>query len=180
MCLRDTRAPHSTEKTREVGFGGRGVGWLGAREREKKLSQHCLLPSPPLPQFSFHAAESLPLRTTNELNTTLHTQQNRRLRSWKSWSIIGVTLNKVLSIHAKAFLKVCVSVFLENASIDSRPPYRFDAFSTVHTKTFENDRTARCDRSWTLGPCYKQTRLRFFGHCFHFDAFFERPLWYDM
>ena len=30
-----------------------------------------------------------------------------------------------------AFSKVCVSVFIENASIDSRPQYRFDAFSTL-------------------------------------------------
>ena len=30
-------------------------------------------------------------------------------------------------------------VVIENASIDSRPHYYFDAFSTVHTKTFEND-----------------------------------------
>ena len=28
----------------------------------------------------------------------------------------------------------------KNSSIDSRPRYRSDAFSTAHTKTFENDR----------------------------------------
>ena len=27
---------------------------------------------------------------------------------------------------------------MENASIDSRPHYRFDAFSIVHNKTIEN------------------------------------------
>ena len=32
---------------------------------------------------------------------------------------------------------------IENASIDSH--YRFDTLWTVHTKTFENDRIARCD-----------------------------------
>ena len=30
-----------------------------------------------------------------------------------------------------AFSKVCVFVFIENASIDSRPQYRFDEFSTL-------------------------------------------------
>lgn len=30
-----------------------------------------------------------------------------------------------------AFSKVCVFVFMENASIDSRPQYRFDGFSTL-------------------------------------------------
>ena len=30
--------------------------------------------------------------------------------------------------------KVCVFVVIENASIDSHPYYRFDAFSTLHTK----------------------------------------------
>ena len=35
----------------------------------------------------------------------------------------------------------------DNASIDSRLHYSFDAFSAVHTKTFENDRIARCDVS---------------------------------
>ena len=45
-------------------------------------------------------------------------------------------------------------------SIYSCPHYRFDAFSTVHTKTFESDRIARCDVSWTLCACYKHTHLR--------------------
>ena len=45
------------------------------------------------------------------------------------------------------FQKVCVFVVIDNASIDSRPCYRFDGFWTVHTKTFENDRIARCDVS---------------------------------
>ena len=43
-------------------------------------------------------------------------------------------------VHINAFSKECVS-------INSRPHYRFDAFSTVHTKTLENDRIARCDVS---------------------------------
>ena len=44
---------------------------------------------------------------------------------------------------------------IENESIDSRPHYRFDTFWTVHTKTFENDRIARCDVRWTLCACHK-------------------------
>ena len=43
------------------------------------------------------------------------------------------------------FQKEEVFVVIENASIDSRPHYRFDALSTVQTKTFENDRIARSD-----------------------------------
>ena len=42
-------------------------------------------------------------------------------------------------IYTNAFSNVCVFVVIENASINSRPHYYFDAFSTVHTKTFEND-----------------------------------------
>ena len=43
----------------------------------------------------------------------------------------------------------------ENALIDSRPHCNFDAFSTIHTKTFENDsdRITRCDVSGTLCAC---------------------------
>ena len=33
---------------------------------------------------------------------------------------------------------------MENGSIDSPPHYRFDAFSTVHTKTLGNYRVAGC------------------------------------
>ena len=52
-------------------------------------------------------------------------------------------------------------VVIENASIDSRPHYRFDAFSTVRTKTFENARIARIN-----------TRVYdAFRHHFHFDVF---------
>ena len=39
---------------------------------------------------------------------------------------------------------------MKNAAIDLRPHYRFAAFSTVQTETFENDRIARRDVSWTL------------------------------
>ena len=34
---------------------------------------------------------------------------------------------------------------MENASIDLRLRYYFDAFSTIRAKRFENDRIARCD-----------------------------------
>ena len=54
-------------------------------------------------------------------------------------------------------------VVIENASIDSRPHYRFGAFSTVHTKTFENDRIAHWVLSWTLCTSYKPTCLLFDG-----------------
>ena len=50
-------------------------------------------------------------------------------------------------VHTNAFSKAYVFVIIENASIDSRPHYRFDQFSTVHTKTLENDRVAGCDVS---------------------------------
>ena len=46
-------------------------------------------------------------------------------------------------VHTNAFWKVCVFIIIENESINSSPHYCFDAFSTVHTKSFENDR-ARC------------------------------------
>ena len=52
--------------------------------------------------------------------------------------------------HTNWISKVCVFVFIQNASIDSRPHYRFGAFSTVRTETFENKRLARCDVCWTL------------------------------
>ena len=48
-------------------------------------------------------------------------------------------------VNTDEFSNVYVFVAIENASIDSRPHYRFDAFSNVHTKIFENDRIARCD-----------------------------------
>ena len=44
----------------------------------------------------------------------------------------------------------------------------FRWFSTVHTKTFENDRITRCDVSWTLCACYKHTRLWYFRSSFLF------------
>ena len=56
-------------------------------------------------------------------------------------------------------------------SIYSCPHYRFDAFSIVHTKTFESDRIARCDVSWTLCACYKHTHLRWFRSSFWFGMF---------
>ena len=82
------------------------------------------------------------------------------------------------SVHTNVFSKVCVAVVIENASIDSRLHYPFDVFSTFHTKTFENDRMARWDVSWTLCAFYK-TRARYilqptwhiWRHRFHLDAF---------
>ena len=58
--------------------------------------------------------------------------------------------------------------------MDSGPQYRFDAFSTVHTKTFEKDRIARCDvRLQTHAPVHMTSSF--------FDStVFERPHLYDM
>ena len=55
--------------------------------------------------------------------------------------------------------------------INSGPHYRFDAFSTVHARTFENDRITRRDASWTLDYTHaSNTRASdIFGHRFHFD-----------
>ena len=47
------------------------------------------------------------------------------------------------SVFAKglyAFSKVYILVVIESTSIDSRPHYCFDAFSAVHTKTFDAER----------------------------------------
>ena len=61
-------------------------------------------------------------------------------------------------------------VVIENASIDSRPKYLFDAFLTVHTKMLGNDRIASCDVNWTLCACYKYTRLRYFQSLLSFST----------
>ena len=66
-----------------------------------------------------------------------------------------------------------VSVVIENASIELRQNYNFDAFSTLHTRTFENDRIARSDVSWTLCAGYKDTRLRYFRSSFSFWCVFK-------
>ena len=63
---------------------------------------------------------------------------------------------------------------IENASIELRQNYNFDAFSTLHTRTFENDRIARSDVSWTLCAGYKDTRLRYFRSSFSFWCVFDR------
>ena len=54
-------------------------------------------------------------------------------------------------VHTDAFSKVCV--LFENLPINSRSQYRFDAFSTIHTKRFENGRIARCNVIWNLCAC---------------------------
>ena len=64
-------------------------------------------------------------------------------------------------VHTNAFSKVDV-VVIKKASIVSRQYYRFNAFSTFHTKTSENDKISRRDVSWTLCACYKHTRPRYF------------------
>ena len=69
----------------------------------------------------------------------------------------------------------CVFVVIANASIDSRRHYRFDAFLTVQIKTFENDRIARSDVSWTLCARKKHRRLRYFRSSFSFWCVFDHP-----
>ena len=61
--------------------------------------------------------------------------------------------------------KVCVLVVIENASIGMRPHYRFDAFSTVHTNKFVNNRIARFEVR-TLRACLKHSFLRYFRSSF--------------
>ena len=71
-------------------------------------------------------------------------------------------------VHTNTFSKVYAFVVIENALIDWRPHYRFDAFSAVHTKTFQSDRITRCDvLCWTLSACYKHTRAQ---RCLHLPA----------
>ena len=47
--------------------------------------------------------------------------------------------NDLGPVHTSAFSNVCMPFRkTENASIDSRPHYRFVVYSTVHAKTLEN------------------------------------------
>ena len=62
--------------------------------------------------------------------------------------------------HTNTFSKVCVLIVNEKALTASCRHYPFDMFSTVHTKTFENSRTASCDVGWTLYACYQHMHLR--------------------
>ena len=83
--------------------------------------------------------------------------------------------------YTNTFSKVCIFVGSENASRSNRVPlYRFDTFSTVHTKTFENGRIARCDVSGPLCARYKHACLRYFRCSFSFWCVFVRPHKYDM
>ena len=74
-------------------------------------------------------------------------------------------------VHTSAFSKVCIFLVIKNASINSRSHYRSDAFLTVHTKTFQKDRIARCFVSWTLW---------YFRSSFSSWFVFDRPHHYDM
>ena len=83
-------------------------------------------------------------------------------KNWKSYPIEIKVSKNLGPVHT-------------NTSIDSRAHYyrHFDAFLTVHTKTFENRRNA-CDVSWSwtlVCACYQQKHLRYFGRWFHFDVF---------
>ena len=52
--------------------------------------------------------------------------------------------------------------------IDSGLHYRFDAFSTVHARTFENNSITRRDVSWTLCARYNHTPQRYVRSSFSF------------
>ena len=72
---------------------------------------------------------------------------------------ISITLSSPK--HTKALSIIMVFVIIENASID-----QFASTATIlmrfglsKTRTFESDRIARCDVSWTLCACYRHARL---------------------
>ena len=93
----------------------------------------------------------------------------------KKWTVIQNVFRRVQGpVHTNAFSKECVFIVIENASTDSLLHHLFDAFTTVHTKTFENNRTVRCDVSWTLCTCSKQARLWYFRSSFFFWCVFDR------
>ena len=79
------------------------------------------------------------------------------------------------SVHTNAFSLVCVFVVIENAPTDSRPHYL-----RLSTLKFKTERIESCDVSWTLGACYKHTRLRYFLSSFPFWCVFDRPHKNDM
>ena len=79
-------------------------------------------------------------------------------------------------VHTNAFSKERVFVVIKNASMDSWPHYRFDAFSTVHTKTFENNTIARCDVNRTLCACFKHTCLYIWRYRFSLGRFWPSTL----
>ena len=54
------------------------------------------------------------------------------------------------------------------------------AFSTVHTKTFEKDRIARCDVTVELYVHATNTRACTYDVIVFHSAVFERPHLYDM
>ena len=91
-------------------------------------------------------------------------RQARRLSN--CWCILTRAKGPV---HTNAFSKERVFVVIKNASMDSWPHYRFDTFSTVHTKTFENNTIARCDVNRTLCACFKHVPVHMTS------LFFTRP-----
>ena len=82
-------------------------------------------------------------------------------------------------VHTNPFSKVCIFLVIKNRSINSRSHYRSAAFLTVHTKTFQKDRIAPCDVSWTLCACYKHAPAIFSVIFFILMRFRpSTPLWY--
>lgn len=83
------------------------------------------------------------------------------------WNIRNTRGRDLRPVHTNAFSKVCVF-----APIYSRSHYRFEAFSTVQIKTFENYRTACCDvklnslrmlltHAFAMDPFRPSTRIRY-------------------
>ena len=98
---------------------------------------------------------------------------------WEPWTVHVITEPPAL-LSGLAHTNAISLSSKTHRAIDSRPPYRFDAFPSVHTKTFENDSIARCDVSWTACACYKHMRLQYFRLSFSFWCIFDRPYEYDM
>ena len=83
------------------------------------------------------------------------------------WNIRNTRGRDLRPVHTNAFSKVCVF-----APIYSRSHYRFEAFSTIQIKTFENYRTACCDvklnslrmlltHAFAMDPFRPSTRIRY-------------------
>ena len=76
------------------------------------------------------------------------------------------TFRDTLQFAFSGFSKACVFFVIENASIDSRPHYRFDAFRLSALKRAK--KIALCDLSWTLCACHKLAHLWYFRLSFSF------------
>ena len=102
------------------------------------------------------------------------TTESWSMRFVSELSITGFwagTFRDTLQFAFSGFSKACVFFVIENASIDSRPHYRFDAFSTVRTETCEKNCTLWLKLNTMRMP---QTRAPVIFYRFHFDTFSTR------